>query len=374
MSTIQETSTQKPKSDGLLFDKQLNESLRIFFADMLKAALTSPSTAKFYIKTLGWQRKAAQKRTHLEEEGLHVPPIMIFSITNRCNLLCKGCFNNALRKPTAEELPEPELRRIIREADELGVSFMVISGGEPLVRPEILNIVEENQHIMFIMFTNGTLLNEALLKRIKKTKNLVPLISLEGHRAETDERRGAGVYERLGGTFRAMKEKHLFWGTSITVTCNNFPVVTDSSFVGELYRQGCRLFIFDEYTPVMAGTESWVVTPQQREEMRRVRENLRAEYKAVFLNLPGDEEDVGGCLAAGRGFVHINAVGNVEPCPFIPYSDTNLTKTPLREALRSDFLKKIREKHPQLPETSGGCVLWAQREWLKTITEQETNA
>jgi MoaA/NifB/PqqE/SkfB family radical SAM enzyme len=372
MKTIQDSSIQKTESDSLSFDKQLNESLRIFFTDMLKAALTSPSTAQFYIKTLGWQRKAAQKRNQLEEESLHVPPIMIFSITNRCNLLCKGCFNNALRKPTAEELPEKQLRQIIKEADELGVSFMVISGGEPLVRPEILNIVEENQHIMFIMFTNGTLLNETLLKRIKKTKNLVPLVSLEGHRAETDERRGAGVYERLGGTFRAMKENHLFWGTSITVTCNNFTVVTDSSFVGELYRQGCRLFIFDEYTPVMEGTESWVVTPQQRKEMRRIRENLRAEYKAVFLNLPGDEEDVGGCLAAGRGFIHINAVGNVEPCPFIPYSDTNLTETPLREALRSDFLKKIREKHSQLPETSGGCALWAQREWLKTITEKES--
>lgn len=374
MSTIQKDSTPKTKPEGATFDKQLNESLRIFFADMLKAALTSPSTAKFYIKTLGWQRKAASKRTHLEEEGLHVPPIMIFSITNRCNLLCKGCFNNALRKPVVEELPEQQLRQIIKEADELGVSFMVISGGEPLVRPEILNIVEENQHIMFIMFTNGTLLDEAILKRIKKTKNLVPLVSLEGHRAETDERRGAGVHERLGGTFQAMRSMNIFWGTSITVTTNNFPVVTDTDFVRELYQKGCRLFIFDEYTPVMPGTDSWVVTQQQREKMRMIKESLRTEYKAVFLNLPGDEEDVGGCLAAGRGFIHINAVGNVEPCPFIPYSDTNLTKTPLKKALSSDFLKRIREKHSQLPETSGGCALWAQREWLKTITEKEAKA
>ena len=371
MKTIQDKSIQS-KSENLRFDKQLNESLRIFFGDMLKAALTSPSTAKFYVKTLGWQRKAAQKRTRLEAEGLHVPPIMIFSITNRCNLLCKGCFNNALRKPIVDELPEDQLRRIIGEADELGVSFIIISGGEPLVRPEILKIVEENQHIMFIMFTNGTLLDTALITRIKKTKNLVPLISLEGHRAETDGRRGAGVYERLKGTFGEMREKHIFWGTSITVTSNNFSVVTDSSFVNELYSQGCRLFIYDEYTPIMEGTESWVVTREQREEMKSIKENLRKEYKAVFLNLPSDEEDVGGCLAAGRGFIHINAVGNVEPCPFIPYSDTNLTKTPLREALGSNLLMKIREKHSLLPETSGGCSLWAQREWLKTITEQET--
>jgi MoaA/NifB/PqqE/SkfB family radical SAM enzyme len=361
---------QQSKADRIVFDKQLNDSLGIFFGDMLKAALTSPSTAKFYVNTLRWQRKAAKKRDSLEEQGLHVPPIMIFSITNRCNLFCKGCFNNALRKPTAEELPESQLRRIIGEADELGVSFMVLSGGEPLVRSEILNIVEENRHIMFIMFTNGTLLNDGLLERIRKTRNLVPLISLEGHRAETDERRGAGVYERLGSTFRAMSERHIFWGTSITVTSNNFHVVTDTDFVSELYEKGCRLFIYDEYTPIMEGTESWVVTPTQRTEMKQIREQLKNNFKAVFLNLPGDEEDVGGCLAAGRGFIHINAVGNVEPCPFIPYSDTNLNETSLREALGSKFLSRIREKHSQLPETTGGCALWAQREWLKTITEQ----
>ena len=360
---------QQSKTDRLVFDKQLNDSLSIFFGDMLKAALTSPSTAKFYVNTLRWQTKAAQKRDRLEAEGLHVPPIIIFSITNRCNLLCKGCFNNALRQPSAQELPETQLRQIIGEADELGVSFMVLSGGEPLVRPEILNIVEENRHIMFIMFTNGTLLNEGLLERIRKTRNLVPLISLEGHRAETDERRGAGVYERLGDTFRALSQRHIFWGTSITVTSNNFQVVTNADFVSELYEKGCRLFIFDEYTPIMEGTDSWVVTPSQRTEMRRIRDQLRESYKAVFLNLPGDEEDVGGCLAAGRGFIHINAVGDVEPCPFIPYSDTNLRETSLRDALGSEFLSRIKEKHSELPETTGGCALWAQREWLRTVVK-----
>jgi MoaA/NifB/PqqE/SkfB family radical SAM enzyme len=372
MSETREELLEQSMDDRLVFDKQLNDSLGIFFGDMLKAALTSPATAKFYVDTLRWQREAAQKRDRLEKDGLHVPPIIIFSITNRCNLFCKGCFNNALRKPTPEELPESQLRRIIGEADGLGVSFIVLSGGEPLVRPEILDIVEENRHIMFLMFTNGTLLNDALLERIKETRNLVPLISLEGHRAETDERRGAGVYDQLEGTFSALRKRRIFWGTSITVTRNNFQVVTDTDFVRELYEKGCRFFIYDEYTPVMEGTESWVVTPTQRIEMGRIREQFRGSFKAVFLNLPGDEEDVGGCLAAGRGFIHISAVGKVEPCPFIPYSDTSLYETSLRDALGSEFLMRIREKHSQLTETSGGCALWAQREWLKTLTKQES--
>ncbi len=363
-----ETLDESTISEGLRFDKQLNDSLRIFFGDMLKAAITNPLTAKFYIQTLRWQRKAATKRNQLEKEGLHVPPILILSITNRCNLSCRGCFNSALRDLTTAELPAEKLRDVIREAKELGISFIVISGGEPLVRPEIITIAEENPSLLFVMFTNGTLLDNEILNRIRKARNLVPLISLEGHRAETDERRGAGVYERLTRTMAHMKHENIFFGTSVTVTSSNFFDITDRTFVADLFDKGCRLFLFEEYTPVQKGTEPLVVTPEQRLKMVKIKEDLRSSFRAVFLNLPADEEDVGGCLAAGRGFIHINALGDVEPCPFVPYSDTNLKDKSLRESLASDLLLEIRRQHSQLPETSGGCTLWNKRDWLRTMS------
>lgn len=74
-----------------------------------------------------------------------------------------------------------------------------------------------------------------------------------------------------------------------------------------------------------------------------------------------------GCLSAGRGFVHINATGDIEPCPFAPYSDINLRDSSLKDALQSEFLKTIRQNHRELSETEGGCALWVKREWVRSL-------
>ena len=87
----------------------------------------------------------------------------------------------------------------------------------------------------------------------------------------------------------------------------------------------------------------------------------------MFIAVPGDEEEIGGCISAGKGFVHVSADGNIEPCPFAPYSDTNLRDSSLKEALQSEFLRTIRQNHEQLMETEGGCALWVKREWVRSL-------
>jgi MoaA/NifB/PqqE/SkfB family radical SAM enzyme len=87
----------------------------------------------------------------------------------------------------------------------------------------------------------------------------------------------------------------------------------------------------------------------------------------LFIAFPGDEDQYDGCLAAGRGFLHINPSGKVEPCPFAPFSDTDLRYGSLRDALNSDFLRNIRENHHLLKEGEGGCALWANRDWVAGI-------
>jgi MoaA/NifB/PqqE/SkfB family radical SAM enzyme len=130
---------------------------------------------------------------------------------------------------------------------------------------------------------------------------------------------------------------------------------------------GCRLFFFVEYTPIREGTEDWLLTDEQRTNLMKARDSFRSKFPALFIAVPGDEEDIGGCLSAGRGFVHVSAEGNVEPCPFAPYSDTNLRDSSLKEALQSEFLKTIRNNHDQLEETGGGCALWIKREWVRSL-------
>jgi MoaA/NifB/PqqE/SkfB family radical SAM enzyme len=251
---------------------------------------------------------------------------------------------------------------------------MVLAGGEPLVRREILDIIRDFKDVIFFVFTNGTLIDQELADQLKRLPNLVPIISLEGNRAETDMRRGSGVFQSLAGVLRRLQSRHIFFGTSITLTKDNFNTVTQSSLVRDLNKSGCRLFFFVEYTPIDSTTEAWEVTDEQRKIMAARVAAFHSQFPALFVNLPDDEKDFGGCLSSGRGFVHISAQGNVEPCPFAPYSDTNLRDATLKDALQSRFLAAVRENSYQLEEGSGGCALWREREWVQSLLESQKSA
>jgi len=350
----------------------LNQSLGIFFKDALRITMKSPLQAYYFLRTVRWQKKASKVRANWRQEGIYVPPIVIFSITNRCNLHCKGCYAQALHQLPIAEMSEDRLRSIITEAHELGISFMVIAGGEPLVRQEILNIAGEFPDIIFLIFTNGLLINDQALVRLKKQKNTVPIISLEGYEADTDERRGKGVYEQLQRIIEKLRSKNIFFGTSLTLTRSNFADITDTQFIKRLTGLGCKLFFFVDYTPISEETRDWVLTEEQKDSVMEIVKSLRKKFMALFISIPGDEEEFGGCLAAGHGFVHISAEGDLEPCPFAPYSDASLRDKPLKEALKSEFLKAIRDNQEQLSEGQSGCALWEKRDWVQSLLTTNT--
>lgn len=358
----------KPGTD---LRKIVNESLAVFFKDALRISLKNPKQALFFMQILKNQRQAARRRAKLEKEGVPVPPILVFSVTDRCNLHCKGCYHKALHRLNGPEMTEEKIMSVLTEARDLGISFVVLLGGEPLVRREVIRITAAFPEMIFLVVTNGTLVNDDLLAELKGQRNFVPVISLEGWEEDTDNRRGKGVYEILKQIIDKVKKANLFWSVSLTVTRSNFNTVTDNAFITYLYKLGCKLFFFVEYTPVTEGTEDWVLTDAQRAELLKKRDDLRATYSALFVALPGDEDEIGGCLAAGRGFIHVNAQGEVEPCPFAPYSDTSLMQKSLKEALKSHLLQNIREKHSDFNETQGGCALWLEREWVRSLLEKD---
>ena len=360
------TPAQMPRSTAADI---LNKGLRVFFSEFVRISLSDPRQALHFMRVAAWQRRAARLRSRYQSEGLYVPPIVIFSITNKCNLACKGCYAQAIRGNGGEELTGAEIRDIVAQADDLGTSFFVIAGGEPLTRPEFLDIARDFPHIVFLLFTNGLLLDHALISRLRTQRNTIPVLSIEGRESETDGRRGQGVHERLREKMAELKRAGVFFSLSMTVTRDNFGTVTDTAFIRGAADQGCRFFLFAEYTPVKPGTEDWVITEAQRTEMKSVVAALRREISAVFVAVPWDEEETGGCLASGRGFVHVSARGDLEPCPFAPYSDTNLRTVPLKKALESRFLRSLRDNHDRLAETEGGCALWKQRDLVKSFLE-----
>jgi len=352
---------------------RLNQGLLLFFSEFVRVSLRRPAQAAFFARTVLWQRRAARRRAGLaRREDLHVPPIVIFSITNKCNLRCKGCYAQAIRDDAPVELASDALRSVVSQAEDLGVSFFVIAGGEPLVRPEIVDITRDFRRVIFLLVTNGLLLDDNLISRLTRQPNTVPVLSIEGNEAETDGRRGQGVHERLRNRMQKLKAARIFFSLSLTVTRGNFSTVTAPGFIESAIEEGCRLFLFLEYTPIRDGTEEWVITDSQRDEMKGLVASFRSRFKAVFIAVPWDEEEQGGCLASGRGFVHINASGDLEPCPFAPYSDANLRLVPLKEALKSRFLAVMRQNHALFAETSTGCALWNNRDKVRVFLAEKT--
>jgi MoaA/NifB/PqqE/SkfB family radical SAM enzyme len=354
------------------FREVLDRSLRFFFLEFVRVTIKNPQKAYFFYKTVRWQKRAARLRASWNEKDVNVPPIMIFSITNRCNLHCTGCYHQAISRPSNGEMNAEKLRSVFREATDMGISFCILAGGEPLLRQEILDITNDFPEIIFLVFTNGLLIDDNLISKLKKQNNFIPVISMEGYEEGTDNRRGKGVYSELINIIEKIKARNIFWCVSLTVTRLNFESVTDSHFIRTLFNLGCKLFFFLEYTPIKEDTNDWILTNKQRADLLFIRNSLRQKFKALFITVPGDENEIGGCMSAGKGFIHINAEGDVEPCPFAPYSDTNLMRTSLKDALQSEFLMKLRQNLNHLTETEGGCALWIKRDWVRSVLQGKT--
>ncbi|MFO7675809.1 MAG: radical SAM protein [bacterium] len=346
-----------------LFEAQL----AAVFRRALVLSLARPRLALFFLRARAGQRRAARLRRAWLARGIQVPPVMIASITNRCNLNCVGCYSRALRSAGEPELESGRFRALLEEARGLGIGIVFLAGGEPLLRPDLLEVTRDFPGIVFPVFTNGTLIDEGWVRRFRDQRNLIAVASIEGREAETDARRGAGIFAGLRNLAGRVRDAGLFWGCSLTVTRANFTALVEPGFVGRLIEAGCRAFFYVEYVPARDGTEGWTLTAEQKRLLITRLDEFRAAHRALFIGFPGDEEQFGGCLAAGRGFVHVANSGAVEACPFAPFSDSNTSEMSLREALGSNLLRRIRENHGRLSETRGGCALWENRDWVRSL-------
>ena len=161
--------------------------------------------------------------------------------------------NSSLR-PSAlpvKQLTTAEWKGIFREAEELGVSFIMLAGGEPLLRWDVIEAAGEMKNLLFPIFTNGTYMDDATFAQLDRCRNLIPVLSIEGGKEITDNRRGDGVYDKLIAAMDRLHEKNLLFGASITVTTENIREVTSPEFMEKLVSRGCKLAIFIEFVPVM---------------------------------------------------------------------------------------------------------------------------
>ena len=355
--------------------KYMSDNIEGLVKDIIKATLKNPKESIFMVKFAKASKKASKIRKELEAKGEHVPPFLIASITSSCNLHCAGCYSRS-NNATIDEKPVKQLSgedwgKIFKEASELGINFILLAGGEPLLRFDVMKAASNVPNIMFPIFTNGTFMNDLYFDLFLKYRNLIPILSIEGNKENTDKRRGEGIYEKLMNNMNELNNKGLVYGASVTVTKENIKEVTSDSFLKSLSTRGCKAVIFVEYVPTEGDDLGLAPDDEDRDYlMNRLKELRLSKQEMVYIAFPGDEKNFGGCVAAGRGFFHINSHGGAEPCPFSPFSDINIKDTSLKEALKSPLFNAIRDGNILKGEHKGGCVLFEKKDQVEAILNQ----
>ena len=363
------------------FDLQeyLAKGVEHVVTDALKAAWKDPKESAFLLRFAAASRAASKKRMAAEEQGEHIPSYLIASITSQCNLHCEGCYSrcNHATVDTAPvaQLSTEEWARIFDEADELGLSFILLAGGEPMLRRDVIEAAGKKQNILFPIFTNGTFIDRRYFEMFDRCRNLLPVMSIEGERELTDARRGKGIYDKLIANMDGFRRRGLIFGASVTVTTENLREVSSDAFLQKLSDRGCKAVIFVEYVPVTEEGRELAPGDPERAYLRGEIARLRAERpEMVYISFPGDEKSSGGCVAAGRGFFHINSHGGAEPCPFSPYSDVNVRDSSLREAMNSGLFRALRDNGHLLEDHVGGCVLFEKRELVEKLLRESAGS
>ena len=356
------------------FDLQayMTKGVEHIVADAIKATVKNPKESVFMLRFAAASRSASKRRSESEKNGEHIPPFLIASITSKCNLHCVGCYSRCnhatVDSEPVSQLSDEEWLRIFSEADDMGVSFILLAGGEPMLRRDIIEAAGKMQNILFPIFTNGTFLDQRYLELFDRRRNLIPIMSIEGNKEVTDARRGKGIYDQLVSNMDAFHNKGIIFGASVTVTTQNLKEVSSDSFIESLSARGCKAVIYVEFVPVTEGSKELAPGDSDREYLAGEISRLREQYPdMVFISFPGDEKSSGGCLAAGRGFFHINSHGGAEPCPFSPYSDVNVRDTGLREAMHSALFTALRSGDLLSDDHNGGCVLYEKREQVQAL-------
>lgn len=313
-----------------------------------------------------------KKRDQFEKEhGFRPPFVMILSPTWQCNLKCKGCYTLGYQRHPG--LPYDLVKRILKECMEIGLHFVTVLGGEPLMYPHLFQMIEEHPQIFFQVYTNGTLMTKEKAERIRDSGNAMVVVSCEGYEEETDRWRGPGVYKKIMEAMDHLREAHVLFGSSATVTKHNVGVVSSEEWIDHLLNKGIIAQNYFLYIPVNGrGDINLMVTPEQRNHLRKQVIYFRRAKPMFILDFWNDGPHVQGCIAGGRRYFHINANGDVEPCVYTHVAMHNIKDVSLAEALDSPLFRAIPRRQPHNQNHLRPCMIIDNPERFREIIE-ETN-
>ncbi|HIR31037.1 MAG TPA: radical SAM protein [Candidatus Faecousia faecavium] len=331
--------------------------------DVLKATFEN-----FFLNAniIGWP----EQERYRQKYGCNIPWAILLDPTSACNLHCTGCW--AAEYGNKLNLSLDEIDSIITQGKEMGVYMYIYTGGEPLMRKkDLIVLCEKHSDCQFLSFTNATLIDEAFANEMLRVKNFIPAISLEGFEIATDGRRGNGVYQKVVKAMSILNEKHLPFGMSCCYTSANLDSISSFEFIDHIVELGAKFVWYFHYMPVgNDAVPELLPSPEQREFMyHRIRE-IRSTKPIFAMDFQNDGEYVGGCIAGGRRYLHINANGDCDPCVFIHYSDSNIREKTLLECLQSPMFMAYHDGQPFNDNHLRPCPMLENPEKLREMVEK----
>ena len=342
--------------------------------EMLDSA--DPNVAKTLMLNLGYEaflRGTKEIRRNREIYGCNIPWLILFDPTSACNMHCQGCWSGTYGDKY--DLSFEDMDKIVTEGKALGIHLYMLTGGEPLVRKkDILRLAEKHRDAEFAIYTNSTLIDRAFCAEAARLGNLLFLLSIEGTESTNDSRRGTGHYSAVLRAMSLLKEAGILFGTSICYTRQNIEAVTSDEFLRMLAENGAHFGFYFHYMPVgKKAAVDMLPTVEQREYMiSRIREIRSGACDIPFypMDFQNDGEYVGGCIAGGRNYFHINSAGDAEPCVFIHYSNANIHDSSVLDILQSPLFMAYHRGQPFNHNHLRPCPMLENPEYLKEMVQE----
>ena len=311
-----------------------------------------PHYAKVTLMNLGYEaffRGTKMIRANREKYHCNIPWLILFDPTSACNMHCVGCWSGTYG--AKHNLSFEDMDKIVTQGKALGTYLYLMTGGEPMVRwNDIKKLAAKHNDCEFAMFSNSTLITEDVCKDVVKLGNITYFLSIEGTPETNDARRGQGHYDACMRAMDLFKKYGIIFGTSICYTKDNIDAVTSEDFLRFISSKGARYGFYFHLMPVgNNAVPSLMPTPEQRKmiiEKIRYYRSKDCDLEFYPMDFQNDGEYVGGCIAGGRNYFHINSSGDAEPCVFIHFSNSNIHENSILEMLQSPLFMAYHEGQP----------------------------
>ncbi len=339
-------------------------------------AETNPNFAKMTLLNLGYEaflRGTKLTRENRKKYQCNIPWLILFDPTDACNMHCAGCWSGTYGHKN--NMTFEDMDKIITQGKELGIYVYIMTGGEPMVRKkDILKLIEKHHDCYFAAFTNSTLIDEELCQELERLGNMTFFLSIEGTPDTNDARRGDGHYEAVMNAMDLLKKHGILFGTSICYTRENVEAVTNDDFIRLISEKGARFGFYFHYMPIgnNAVPELLPTVEQRKYMIDRIRYIRSEDCDIDFfpMDFQNDGEKVGGCIAGGRNYFHINAHGDAEPCVFIHFSNTNIHENSILEMLQSPLFMEYHKGQPFNRNHLRPCPMLENPDLLRGMVER----